>query len=240
MGSLTSLNNGRDMAAEREDIRVNSNLSPEQTSAAARVGEGRRGLTISALVISLLVAIGGVTLVVREHRRNPRQAKAPVATASTVPTSEEGQILDTVRNYFRVDNEALRDADPHHPLLSVYAAGPQLQAAADAIATLQRQGLATRTPANSIAEDRARVLSIDGDHARVAVCSITDSYLVRADSGQAVGITNGSLVPVDPTGHRSTGLFTATVTRESGVWRVWSLKREQTWDGVAGCAEEPA
>lgn len=187
---------------------------------------GRRALVAALVVLVLLAGAAVVVLVTRDN--SSTSSSDVLALEAQRPKTDEEKIVETVKNYFRVDNEALEGPDPNHPLYPVYATGPALQQAVDAVRRAQQQNLAGRSPANSISEQRVTVVSISGDRAQFRVCSIEDGLIVHADTGKPAY----DYAP----GHATTGLWTGEVVREHGTWKVWSLKREQRWEGVAGCA----
>lgn len=191
-------------------------------------GRSRRPLAL-ALVIVVLLAGAGAAVMVNRGDSSPEHSEDVAAQAQ--PKTDEEKIIEAVKNYYRVDFEAFEvpnGPDPNYPLYPVYAAGPQLQAAVDAVRKAKEQGLAGRHPANSITNQRVTVTSIDGDRARIRVCAVDDGMIVRADTGKpAYDYPPSSAV---------TALMTGEMIREAGAWKVWSLKQEQRWQGVAGCA----
>ena len=189
---------------------------------------GRGRLLVAVLTVAVLIAAAAAAVVVARDNTDPSPADDVVAEGRPAPKTEEEKIVEAVRNYYRVDDEAFEGPDPNHPLYPVYAAGPQLEAAVDAARDLQRQNLAGRKPPNSITEQRVTVVSIDGERARINVCSISDGYLVHADTGKPAYEY--------PPGYAVTAFYTGEMAREGSAWKVWSLKREQRWQGVAGCA----
>ena len=190
-------------------------------------GRGRRRSLVAALVVLVLLA-GAVAAVLVTRDNSSTSSSEDLATEAQRPKTDEEKIVENVKNYFRVDNEALEGPDPKHPLYPVYATGPALQQAVDAVRKAQQQNLAGRSPVNSIAEQRVSVVSINGERAQFKVCTIEDGYLVHADTGKPAYEY--------PPGFAVTGLWVGEVVREGGTWKVWSLKREQRWEGVAGCA----
>lgn len=192
-------------------------------------GGSRRALLVALVLVVLFAGAGAAALVTRGG--SSKEPSEDVATQASQPKTDEEKIVEAVKNYYRVDFEAFEGPngpDPSHPLYPVYAAGPQLQAAVDAVKKAKEQGLAGRHPANSITNQKVTVTSIDGDRARIRVCAVDDGIIVRADSGKpAYDYPPGSAV---------TALMTGEMVREAGVWKVWSLKQDQRWQGVGGCA----
>lgn len=189
-------------------------------------GRGSRRTLVLALVILVLLAGAGAAVMVTPGGSSPEPSE-DVATQAQPKTDEE-KIVEAVKNYFRVDDEAFEKPDPNHPLYPVYSAGPQLQAAVDAARRTQQQNLAARKPANSITNQKVTVSSIEGDRARIRVCDVDDAIIVNADTGKPAYDY--------PPGFAVTALLTGEMIREGGAWKVWSLKQDQRWEGVAGCA----
>ena len=189
-------------------------------------GRRSRSSLLLALVLAVLIAGAGAAVLVT--RDSSTKSTEDVATQARQPKTDEEKIVEAVKNYFRVDDEAFEGPDPNHPLYPVYAAGPQLQAAVDAARKAQQQNQATRKPANSVTNQKVTVSSVDGDRARIRVCSVDDGIIVHADTGKPAYDY--------PPGFAVTALMTGEMVREAGAWKVWSLKQEQRWEGVAGCA----
>jgi hypothetical protein len=189
---------------------------------------GRGWVLVAILAVAGLIGAGVVAVVVAGDNPGPGPADDVVTEGRPAPKTEEQKIVEAVTNYFRVDDEAFEGPDPNHPLYPVYATGPAPQQAVDAVRKAQQQNIATRSPANSITEQRVTVLSINGDRAQISVCSIDDGQIVHADTGKPAYEY--------PPGHATTSLYAAEMAREGGTWKLWSLKREQRWEGVAGCA----
>jgi hypothetical protein len=146
----------------------------------------------------------------------------------TKPLTEAQKVEEAYRNYLKADDAAVAIPDPASPLLSVYSTGPQLKAAVDALEKLRRDGLAARSVPNSIARHTIKVLSIDGDKARLTECSVDDGIVVHADTGKPAYDY--------PPGSAATHLYTVDLVREAGNWKVSFINADQRWQGVAGCA----
>lgn len=189
---------------------------------------GRRARLLVAVLAVLILAGGAVGGFLLTRDDSTSSSDEVIAEGQRTPKTEEEKIVEAVKGYFRVDDEAFQGPHPDDPRYSIYATGPQLQAAVDAAKKVKEQGLAGRTPPNSITEQRVTVLSIDGDRARIRMCSISDGYLVHADTGKPAYDY--------PPGFAVTTLFSGEMVREGSAWKVFSLKREQRWEGVAGCA----
>lgn len=191
---------------------------------------GRRHGRLLAAVLAVAVLVAGAIATVLLTREDPTSETADdvVTEGPRTPKTEEEKIVEAVKGYYRVDDEAFQGPHPDDPRYSIYAAGPQLEAAVQAARRAKDQGLAGRIPANSRSEQRVTVLSIDGDRARIRICEIDDGIIVRADTGAPAYNY--------PPGFAVTALMSGEMVRESGAWKIWSLKQEQRWEGVAGCA----
>lgn len=149
----------------------------------------------------------------------------PDAASTTVVKADEREIVAAYLGYWKAQGTALEVADPDHPELALYTTGTQLQVNREAIQKVRDQGWATRTPANSVAEARVTVESIEGDHARFRSCELDDGIVVRAETGEPLGLDRGV----------GTYLWTGEMVRENGKWKVSEATRQQRWEGVAGC-----
>jgi len=185
-----------------------------------------RSLVVALIAAVLIAGAGAAVLVTRDS--SSTSSSEDLTTEARRPKTDEEKIVETVKNYFRVEDEALQGPDPNHPLYPVYATGPALQQSVDAVKKAQQQNLATRIPTNSISDRRVTVGAINGDRAQFKVCTISDGYVVHADTGKPAYEY--------PPGFAVTGLWTGELARDGGTWKVWSIKREQRWEGVAGCA----
>ena len=188
--------------------------------------DGRRYL-VAGLVVLVLLA-GAVAAVLVTRGNSSTSSSEDLATEARQPKTDEEKIIENVKNYFRAHDEALVGPDPNDPLLPVYATGTALQQAVDAVRKAQQQNLATRVPPNSITRQQVTVVSVNGERAQIRVCSVSDGYLVHADTGKPAYDY--------PPGFAVTGLWTGDMARESGTWKVSTITREQRWEGVAGCA----
>ena len=116
--------------------------------------------------------------------------------------------------------------NPDDPRLREFATGEQLErVVAETRANLE-QGRALRQAANPSGMQRVTVIEVDGDHAVVQECVVTDGVIVRLDTGKVVDdavathSVRGELVRVD------------------GIWKVSATQLIQRWEGVAGCARD--
>lgn len=114
--------------------------------------------------------------------------------------------------------------DPDDPALRDYATGEQLDAViAETRANLE-QGLAFRPAEDPVDIQRVNVLEVQGDHAVVQECVVTDGVIFRRDTGEVV---DGEVYTQNVRGE---------LQHVDGVWRVSSARLIQQWEGVAGCA----
>ena len=86
------------------------------------------------------------------------------------------------------------------------------------------QGLAFRPAEDPVDIQRVTVLEVQGDHAVVQECVVTDGVIFRRDTGEVVD------------GDVYTQNIRGELQRIDGVWRVSSARLIQQWEGVAGCA----
>lgn len=114
--------------------------------------------------------------------------------------------------------------NPDDPALREYATGAQLDAViAETRANLE-QGLAFRPAEDPVGIQRVNVIELQGDHAVVQECVVTDGVIFRRDTGEVV---DGEVYTQNVRGE---------LQRVDGVWRVSSARLIQQWEGVAGCA----
>ena len=121
--------------------------------------------------------------------------------------------------YFRVNDPP----NPDDPQITELTTGPALPALLDIIHTNASQGLVFRLPANGVGKHTVKVLSVDGTTATLQDCSVDDGQVIRASSGEVV---NGDVV---------TKLINATLTNDSGQWKVSQYDFVQRTPGVAEC-----
>lgn len=185
----------------------------------------RTALLIGASVIVLVAILVVVTSLVDEPGRLPAEIDTSPQSA---PKTEEQKVVESVEGLFKARDDAGAIPDPGYPLLAVYATGALLQADVGDVQRLKDKGLAVELPANSITEERVKVVAINGDLAQVEVCSIDDSIIVHA----------GSREPAYeyPPGFAVTHLYALEMVRQFDSWKVAGLTRQQRWEGVAGCA----
>jgi len=166
-----------------------------------------------------------------ERSSPPPSTTTPTTEAPTASTSPpngqsvEDEIIARYIGYWDARFAANSETpDPDDPALRDYATGAQLDAViAETQANLD-QGLAFRRPANPAGIQRVTVLEVNGSHAVVQECVVSDGVIIRSDSGEVVND--------DVTTHNVRG----ELQRVEGVWRVSAATLVQRWEGVAGCA----
>jgi len=181
---------------------------------------------LSSLVAAALIVAAIVIMQSRSDTTGTVVADGSTGTTLATPQTEEQRIVAAYKGYWAaVDKASAAPVDPNSPAIGAYATGAQLQAAVDALRQKAAGGLAGRYPANSVHEQRPRVVQISGDRAGVQSCDIDDGYVVNMASG----------APVGPTGVE-TLLVNAQLIREGVNWKVAGLQFAKSWKGVAGCA----
>ncbi len=171
-----------------------------------------------------------------ESRRPSTTTEATTSTApaeSTTTTSgsapsgqtDEDEIVARYIGYWAARFAANSGTpNPDDPALRDFATGAQLDAV---IAETRRNldnGLAFRPAANPSDIQRVDVIELEGDHAVVQECVVTDGVIYRRDTGEIVD------------GEVYTQNIRGELQRVDGVWRVSSARLVQQWEGVAGCA----
>lgn len=192
---------------------------------------GRGGLrSRTALMIGIGVVVLAVVLVgaLTSFEEDPGPPVEIDTSPLPAPKTDEQQVVGTVETYLKIRDDAYDIPDPNYPLLSVYATGAQLQADVDAIVKLRDAGQATQDVPNSIAEDRVKLLSIEGDQARAEACVIGDGIVVEADTREPAYEY--------PPGFAVTRLYKIELVRSFGAWKVSVVTQVDRWEGVAGCA----
>ena len=114
--------------------------------------------------------------------------------------------------------------NPDDPALRDLATGAQLDAViAETRANLEN-GLAFRPAANPSDIQSVDVIQLEGDHAVVQECVVTDGVIYRRDTGEVVD------------GEVYTQNIRGELQHVNGAWRVSAARLIQQWEGVAGCA----
>ena len=147
-------------------------------------------------------------------------------TGTTAPgTTPEQEVIDRYVGYWNARFTANEGTpDPDDPALRQFATGEQLDAVIAETQSNLDDGLAFQRPAEPHNIQRVTVIEIDGDHAVVQECVVSDGVIVRRDTGEVV---NDEV---------NTHNVQAELARVDGVWKVSSARLLQRFEGVAGCA----
>jgi hypothetical protein len=189
----------------------------------------RRRVATAAVAVALLAAGCGGS----EEPAAVGEVPPPSTTGSTEPTSTTAStaeikqaVLDAYLAGWKAKHVSNDPPDPEFPALAETHTGPALDQAVENRQAFQVTGRVGRFPEDSIAERRAEVVSVGAEEAVVRDCSVDDSQIVIAATGEAVN----DLV--------ATVLFEGSMVVEDGQWKLRSLKVVEEWEGVAGCAAE--
>lgn len=195
-----------------------------------RESSRRRGwLPWVAVGVGVVVLIG---LAVVMLGPDPAKDEDEQAAGDVEPTQFERDkqaVIATWLAFSRTIVEANDPPNPSHPGLAAYATDNAYDTAVSAVEKNRAKGLALREPPNSRSRSRPEVVSIDGNTAVLVDCAVDESNLLE--------IATGSLAPgYDP--EPSTSLLRVILVRANpgAPWKVSLSKREQRWDGIAGCA----
>ena len=207
---------------------------PTGTQAERQPGS-KQWLWVVGLVVVALLAAGVVAVLAGGSEEPEVGLPPPPATSAPAPT-EADRVLSAYRNAVKAGDEAMAIPDPDYPLLFAYTTNPQLDGLRASIRNFRENGLAMRAPADSASDQRPKVVSIDGDRARLESCELEDGYMVRISDDQPMGIdAKGQIVPADPGGRKNTHLFAVEMVRDQGAWKLSRITPQQKWEGVAGC-----
>ena len=173
--------------------------------------------------------------IVRAPRPPASPATSPASSPSSVPAATATPAGSTLEDEIVARYVGFWDArlaangevpNPDDARLREFATGEQLErVVAETRANLD-QGRALRQAVNPSGMQRVTVIEVDGDHAVVQECVVTDGVIVRLDTGKVVDdavathSVRGELVRVD------------------GIWKVSATQLIQRWEGVAGCARD--
>ncbi len=148
-------------------------------------------------------------------------------TPTTLSTAEiERAVLDAYLAGWEAKRVSNDPPDPEFPALAETHTGPALEQAVQNRKAFLVTGRVGRFPEDSVAERQAEVVSVEPDEAVVRDCSVDDSQIVIAATGEVVN----DLV--------ATVLFEGSMVVEDGRWKLRSLKVVEEWEGVAGCAAD--
>lgn len=162
-------------------------------------------------------------------RRTTSSSGASTSTSSTDTTTAGTAVEQEIQTRYTAFWEARFQANqappnPTHPGLREYATGAQLENVISETTRNRDEGLAFRRPEDSVYERRVRVVSVDGDTARLQDCVTNDGIVYRVASGEVID---------DSVNTRS---LEAVMRLVDGEWRLETTRVLQEWKGVAGCA----
>lgn len=160
-------------------------------------------------------------------------AEAPTTTerrstaSSTTPSNADVEklLIDRYLSFWesrQLANQA--PPNPDHPSLSEYATGAQLENVISETRRRRDDGLAIRTPDNSVSRHDVRVIESSDTEATLQDCSVNDGVIYRVATGEVV---NDDVV---------TQSIRATMRVVDGQWKLERATLVQEWPGVAGCA----
>jgi hypothetical protein len=138
--------------------------------------------------------------------------------------SVEDEIIARYRAFWEARFEANMPPDPDDPALREYATGAQLEHVIAETQANQDEGVEFRRPDDPADFQRVRVVSVEGDHAVVQECVVSDGLVVRRESGE---IVDDSVVTYSVRGE---------MERIDSEWRLAAATAVQRWEGIAGCA----
>jgi hypothetical protein len=201
---------------------VSGSSGPAKTKRVTRIAPGLPAV----LILALLSAGCGRGSAGAPPPAATAEAQATVRESPQASSADEQAVLAAYQGYWQALLAANNPPDEFHPALRQYATGAALESVVNAARANRAARQAVRLPPDSVYAHRAEVVSIQGDTATVRDCAIDDGVVVNLDNGAVV---NDEVM---------TRLATADLVREQGTWKVSYTKVEQTWKGVAGCAEQ--
>jgi hypothetical protein len=154
------------------------------------------------------------------------------STTTTVTTGDAAQaeIVDRYKRFWEARFEANQPPpNPDFAGLREYATGAQLDNVIEETTNNLRERVALRKPENSVARSSVKVISVDGEVAKVQECVVDDGIVYRYESANKE-VVNDAV---------ATHNVEATMRRVDGKWKVELTKIVQRWEGVAGCASSP-
>lgn len=186
-----------------------------------------RAVTVACAAAIVLSAACG------RDNRDDAVAEAPTTTerrstaSSTTPSDAdlEKLLIDRYLAFWesrQLANQA--PPNPDHPSLSEYATGAQLENVISETSRRRDDGLAIRTPDNSLSRHEVRVVESSDAEATLQDCSVNDGVIYRVATGEVV---NDDVV---------TQSIRATMRLVDGQWKLERATLVQEWPGVAGCA----
>ena len=152
-------------------------------------------------------------------------------SSTSVPTTDPAadpahqEIIDAYVGYWDARFAANSGTpNPDDPALRDFATGAQLDAVIAETRSNLENGLAFRPAANPSDIQRVDVIDLEGDHAVVQECVVTDGVIYRRNTGEVVD------------GEVYTQNIRGELQHVDVAWRVSSARLIQQWEGVAGCA----
>ena len=153
------------------------------------------------------------------------QPGPPSSSPPPAAESEEDEIVARYVAYWAARFRANSGTpNPDDPALREYATGRQLEAVITETRSNLDRGLAFRPANDPVGFQRVEVVGIEGGHAVVQECVVTDGVIFDRTTGEIVddGV--------------STQNVRGELDRVDGVWRVSAARLVQQWEGVAACA----
>ena len=156
--------------------------------------------------------------------------ETPTPSTSTTSSTPSGQSIEDeiVARYIAYWDARFAantgTPNPDDPALREYATGAQLDAVVAETRANLEQGRAFR-PADDPADIQwVNVIEVEGDHAVVQECVVTDGVIFNRDTGEVI---DGEVYTQNVRGE---------LQRVDGAWKVSAARLIQQWEGVAGCA----
>ncbi len=196
-----------------------------------RGGGGDRG---GGAAIAAACGSSGAETSAREQDPAPTTAAAPTTTTTAEPTTttaaptEEEIVVQTVEDMWLMLKTVSAAPDPNNPELAKYLTGEQLQRSQGVLAEWQSKGYAVVDGPNQRWEHRPKLSSLEGDAASLEDCATDDGWLIRpAANGVPAELVDGTEL---------VALWSISMVREDGVWKVSDLTRADVWySGDPGC-----
>lgn len=152
-------------------------------------------------------------------------ADRDTSTTTSTAVTAEAEIIARYEAFWDARFAANQPpANPDHPGLREYAIGAQLEEVLAETKGNQEDGVAFRRPPNSVYARRVKLISIDGDTARLYDCVTNDGIVYRVESDDIID---------DAVATKSLEVVMRLV---DGNWKLERTTLLQRWDGVSGCA----
>lgn len=153
------------------------------------------------------------------------EATTTSTSTTAVGTSVEDEIVARYIGYWNARFAANSNTpNPDDPALREYATGAQLDVVMRETQRNLDEGLAFRRATSPANVQRVTVVELEGDHAVVQECVVTDGVIFRRDTGE---IVDDEIYTQNVRGE---------LQRVDGLWKVSAARLIQQWEGVAGCA----